>query len=87
LKSNPFIFLKDKFGSKFRFGKGSSQASKIHQVKKEKKIYEEKEEGKIEGGALGRLWKKQKSQGQCDFLEPNKSRSERTFRPQNPRGF
>jgi hypothetical protein len=26
--------------------------------------------------------KKQKSQGQCDFLEPNKSRSEGTFRPQ-----
>jgi hypothetical protein len=50
--------------------------------KRKKKNNEEKEEGKIGGGALARLWKKQKSQGQCDFLEPNKGRSERTFRPQ-----
>jgi hypothetical protein len=44
-------------------------------------------EGKIEGGALGCLWKKQKSQGQCDFLEPNKSTSQRTVRGQRAQRF
>jgi hypothetical protein len=71
----------------FKFERAPLKLERSIKSKKKKKNNEEREEGKIEGGALGRLWKKQKSQGQCDFLEPNKSRSERTFRPQTAQKF
>ncbi len=51
LKSNPFIIMKDNFGSKFQFWKGSSQASKIHQVKKEKKKQWWERGGKNQGSS------------------------------------
>jgi hypothetical protein len=69
-------------GVNFNFERAPLKLQRSIKSKKKKKNSDEKEEGKIKGAALRRLWKKQKSQGQCDFLEPNKSRSERTFRPQ-----
>jgi hypothetical protein len=56
--------------------------------KRKRNHNEEKEEGKIEEGALGHLWKKQKSQGQHDFFwSPTKAdQKERSDRRQ-PRDF
>jgi hypothetical protein len=58
-------------GLNFNFERAPLKLQRSIKTKKKYNNDEEKEEGKIEGGALGRLWKKQKSQGQCDFLKPN----------------
>ncbi len=61
------IMFKRYFVAKFQFWKGSSQASKTHQLKKNNEERERRGKG---GRSLGSLWKKKKKKGQCDFLEP-----------------